>query len=77
MLKNKVYIGKTLAFTFYEGINRRNPQEEWIEISNATLPVISEKLFLEAQGQLKLNQDDSVRNIKQQYLPRGHLYCRR
>ncbi len=76
MLKNPAYTGKTYAFTFYQGTNRRKPQSEWIEIPDATPAIITEDLFEAAQTQLQLNQEKSKRNTKQQYLLRGHLYCR-
>jgi len=76
ILKNPAYTGKTYAFTFLQGTNRRKPQSEWIEIPDATPAIISEELFEAAQMQLKLNYEKSQRNTKQQYLLRGHLYCR-
>jgi len=76
ILKNPAYTGKTYAFTFYEGTNRRKPQNEWMEIPDATPAIISVELFQAAQTQLKLNYEKSQRNTKQQYLLRGHLYCR-
>jgi len=76
ILKNPAYTGKTYAFTFYEGTNSRKPQSEWIEIPGATPAIISEELFEAAQTQLKLNNVNAKRNTKQQYLLRGHLYCR-
>ncbi len=76
ILRNRAYTGKTYAFTFHQGTNRRKPQEEWMEIPNATPSIISEELFEQAQQQLKLNHDKSQRNTKQQYLLRGHLHCR-
>jgi site-specific DNA recombinase len=76
ILKNPAYTGKTYAFTFFQGTNRRKPQSEWIEIPDATPAIITEELFEAAQTQLKLNHEKSKRNTKQQYLLRGHLYCR-
>ncbi len=76
ILKNQAYTGITYAFTFHQGTNRRKPQDEWIEIPNATPAIISVELFEAAQAQLKLNFDKSKRNTKQQYLLRGHVYCR-
>ncbi|MFC1951591.1 recombinase family protein [Chloroflexota bacterium] len=76
ILKNPAYTGKTYAFTFYQSTNRRKPQSEWIEIPSATPAIISEELFEAAQTQLQLNHEKSKRNTKQQYLLRGHLYCR-
>lgn len=76
ILKNPAYTGKTYAFTFLQGTNRRKPQNEWIEIPGATPAIITEELFEAAQTQLQLNHKKSKRNTKQQYLLRGHLYCR-
>ncbi len=76
ILKNPAYTGKTYAFTFVQGTNRRKPQSEWIEIPGATPAIITEELFEAAQTQLQLNHEKSKRNAKQQYLLRGHLYCR-
>jgi site-specific DNA recombinase len=76
ILKNPAYTGKTYAFTFHQGTNKRKPQSEWIEIPGATPAIISEELFEAAQTQLKLNNEKAKRNTKQQYLLRGHLFCR-
>lgn len=76
ILKNPAYTGRTYAFTFIQGTNRRKPKDEWMEIPDATPAIISEELFEAAQSQLKQNNDKSRRNTKQQYLLRGHLYCR-
>ncbi len=75
ILKNPAYTGKTYAFTFIQGTNRRKPPNEWIEIPDATPAIISGELFEAAQAQLQLNSEQSKRNTKQQYLLRGHLYC--
>jgi len=75
ILKNPAYTGKTYAFTFIQGTNRRKPPSEWIEIPDATPAIISEELFEAAQTQLQLNHAKSKRNTKQQYLLRSHLYC--
>jgi len=76
ILKNPAYTGKTYAFTFIQGTNRRKPKDEWMEIPDATPAIISGELYEAAQSQLKQNNDKSRRNTKQQYLLRGHLYCR-
>ena len=76
ILKNPAYIGKTYAFTFLQGTNRRKPQSEWIEIPNATPAIITEEMFQAAQKQLELNYKNAKRNTKRQYLLRGRLYCR-
>jgi len=76
ILKNPAYTGKTYAFTFHQGTNRRKPQNEWIEIPGATPAIISEEMFRAAQEQLKLNQERANRNTKRRYLLRSHLGCR-
>ena len=76
ILKNPAYTGRTYAFTFVQGTNRRKPQSEWMEIPGATPAIISEELFEAAQSQLKQNNVKSQRNTKQQYLLRSHLFCR-
>ena len=76
ILKNPAYTGKTYAFTFHQGTNKRKPQSEWIEIPDATPALITEELFQAAQKQLELNYKGAKRNVKRQYLLRGHLYCR-
>jgi len=76
ILKNRAYTGKTFAFTFHQGTNSRKPQDEWIEIPDATPAIIADESFEAAQMQLKWNYEKSQRNTKQQYLLRGHVYCR-
>ncbi len=76
ILKNPAYTGKTYAFTFNQGKNTRKPQHEWIEIPGATPAIITEETFRAAQVQLKLNYEKARRNMKGQYLLKGHLYCR-
>lgn len=76
ILKNPAYTGKTYAFTFVQGTNRRKPQSEWMEIPDATPAIITEEIFQTAQDQLELNFKRSKRNTKRQYLLRSHLYCR-
>jgi site-specific DNA recombinase len=76
ILKNPAYTGKTYAFTFHQGTNRRKPKDEWIEIPDATPAIITEDMFQAAQDQLELNFKRSKRNTKRQYLLRSHLYCR-
>lgn len=92
MLTNPAYIGKTYAFThtYVEPRRRRKPdarrkntgirwrpKEEWIEIPNATPPIISQELFEAAQNQLKRNKELSSRNAKRQYLLSGYVFCSR
>jgi site-specific DNA recombinase len=76
ILKNPAYTGRTYAFTFYQGTNSRKPKDEWLEIHDATPAIISEELFEAAQIQLKLNYERAKRNTRQQYLLRGHVFCR-
>ncbi len=52
ILRNPAYTGKTYAFTFVQGTNRRKPQKEWVEIPGATPVIISEEMFQAAQAQL-------------------------
>jgi site-specific DNA recombinase len=90
ILTNPAYYGKTYAFTQTYGepkyrlkpnTKRKNsgrqwkPKEDWLEIPNATPPIISEELFQAAQKQLKRNRELSLRNTKIQYLLHGHIYC--
>jgi len=94
MIRNPAYCGKTYAFTVTYGEPKkrlkpdskraktgiiRKDRTEWIEIPNATPPMISEATFVAAQEQLERNKDLSNRNVKpaNQYLLRGHLRCRR
>lgn len=92
MMRNPAYCGKTYAFTVTYGEPKRRvkpgakrqktgviwrPREEWLEIPNATPPIISEELFEAAQRQLQRNKELSLRNTKNQYLLHGHIYCRR
>lgn len=76
ILKNRAYTGKAYAFTFHQGTNKRKPKDEWIEIPDATPAIVPEELFDAAQNQLRSNYEKSRRNTKQEYLLRGHLYCR-
>lgn len=91
ILKNTAYYGKTYAFTQTccepkhrikpNAKDRKTgviwkPKEEWLEIPNATPPIISEELFEAAQKQLQRNRELSLRNAKNHYLLRGHIYCR-
>jgi len=75
ILKNVAYTGKTFAFTTYQGKSIRKPQNEWIEIPGATPAIITDEMFQAAQEQLKLNYQKAKRNMKQQYLLRGHVFC--
>ncbi|MBA7711772.1 hypothetical protein ES703_120738 [subsurface metagenome] len=92
ILKNPAYCGKTYAFTCTYGqpkhrmksdTKRKNtgiiwkPKEEWIEIPNATPPIISEEIFIAAQERLQENRRMATRNSKNEYLLHGHIYCTR
>jgi len=77
ILKNPAYTGKTYAFTTADGRQYSKPQSEWIEIPDVTPPIIESVLFEAAQKQLKINQQKAVRNMKYDYLLRGHLFCRK
>jgi len=77
ILKNPAYIGKTYAFTTINGRPFSRKQDEWIEIPDATPAIIDKGLFDAAQKQLQLNRQKSSRNVKRQYLLRGHISCKR
>lgn len=92
MLKNPAYFGKTYAFTRTYGKPKRRlksdtkrkntgviwkPKEEWVEIPNATPPIISEATFNAAQERLEQNRRMATRNSKNEYLLHGHIYCAR
>ena len=77
ILKNPAYTGKTYVFTSTNGRLFRRPKEDWIEIPNATPALISQELFDAAQKQLQVNKEKAARNMKREYLLRGHIFCRR
>ncbi|MGD1039545.1 MAG: recombinase family protein [Dehalococcoidales bacterium] len=77
VLKNPAYTGKTYAFTSLDGKQFKKSKEEWIEIPGATPPIVSCELFNAAQIQLQQNAETSSRNIKRQYVLRGHVFCKR
>jgi len=92
ILRNPAYCGKTYAFTQTYGepkyrlkadARRKKsgriwkPKEEWLEIPNATPPIINEELFEVAQKQLQRNRELARRNAKREYLLNGHIYCRK
>ena len=92
ILTNPAYIGKTYSFTktFVEPSKRRKPdgkcrktsavlkpEDEWIEIPNATPAIISDELFEVAQKILRRNKELSSRNAKRQYLLSGYVFCQR
>ncbi len=73
MLKNQAHTGKTYAFTFRQGTNKRKPEDGWIDIPDAASAIISRELFRVAQNQLRLNDEKPKRNARQECLLRGHL----
>ena len=92
MLSNPAYIGKTYAFTkeyvepkrrMSEDSKRRKtraiirPKEEWIEVPNATPPIIDDYTFETAQAVLKRNKELATRNAKRQYLLSGYIFCQK
>ena len=76
VLRNPAYMGKTYAFTTANGRQFNKPASEWIEIPNVTPAIISEEMFDAARKQLQLNRDRSTRNMKYEYLLRGHVFCK-
>ncbi|MBA7630781.1 hypothetical protein ES703_38306 [subsurface metagenome] len=77
ILKNQSYTGKTYAFTMTRGRPKYSkPQEEWIEIPDATPAIIDQELFNAAQKQLDINRKNATRNQKREYLLNSHIYCR-
>jgi site-specific DNA recombinase len=76
ILKNPSYTGRTYAFTTLNGKIFGKPREEWVEIPNVTPPLISQEMFEAAQRQLQVNRQKAKRNMKREYLLRGHIYCR-
>jgi site-specific DNA recombinase len=90
ILTNPAYMGKTYAFTVTYGeptyrtkadTNRRKtglirrPKSDWIEIPNATPPIVSPELFEAAQIQMNRNKELALHNTKHEYLLHGHLRC--
>jgi site-specific DNA recombinase len=76
ILTNPAYIGKTFAFTTANGRQFSKPRSEWIEIPDVTPAIISQELFDAAQKQLQTNRQKASRNMKYEYLMRGHLFCK-
>jgi len=90
ILKNPAYCGKTYVFSYMNVEPKfrvksstkrkkssvvRRPREEWLELPNATPPIISESLYLAAQAQLAENRRMAGRNSKGEYLLHGHVRC--
>jgi len=78
ILKNTAYIGKTYAFKTKHGQPTGNiPRDAWIEIPNATPPIIDNQAFDDAQKQLSINSQKAMRNVRHSYLLRGHIRCQK
>jgi len=76
ILKNWAYTGKTYAFTTLKNKKYGKPESDWIEIPNVTPAIISQEMFEAAQKQLQVNKAKATRNMKRDYLLRGHIKCR-
>jgi site-specific DNA recombinase len=91
ILTNLAYTGKTYAFTktLAEPQKPRKqsrkhtktrsiwkPREDWLEIPNATPPIISEEVFETAQARFTRNKELSHRHTKWEYLLSGYIHCR-
>ncbi|MFC1931186.1 recombinase family protein [Chloroflexota bacterium] len=79
ILKRTAYTGRTYALTQsrIKGKVMIKPREEWIEIPNATPPIISDEIFNQAQLRFKRNRELSSRNNKGQFLLSGYVFCQR
>ncbi len=89
-LRNPVYYGETYANkmlsvepkTVTEGKRYKKtrrelrPREEWIELQDATPPIITKGLFDQAQQQLQSNRAMAPSQQKHQYLLRGLIWCK-
>jgi site-specific DNA recombinase len=91
ILRNPAYIGRTYAFTQtrieakrHNKANRKNKAthvifktaDQWVEIPDATPPIISEELFNQAQEKLQRNREQASRNAKERYLLSSYVFCR-
>lgn len=90
ILRNPDYYGETYANKMlcvepktntdgkrYKKIRRElRPREDWIELQDATPPIITKELFGKAQQQLQANRVMSPRQQKHQYLLRGLIWCK-
>ena len=90
ILTNPDYYGKTYANKMlciepktntdgkrYKKTRRElRPREDWIELQDATPPIITKELFDRAQQQLQLNRAMAPRQQKHQYLLRGLILCK-
>jgi len=77
-LRNPVYCGETYSYIMRAVGSRREPRprEEWIELPDATPPIITKETFQAAQRQLKMNVGLASRDQKYQWLLRGLVFCR-
>ena len=65
ILKNTAYMGKAYVFMTKHGQRIGDtPRDEWIEIPNATPPIIESQMFDDAQKQLKKNSQKAMRNTR-------------
>jgi len=91
ILRNPAYYGETYANKIlcveprngttenkrYKKTRRElRPKEDWIELPDATPPIISKELFDYAQQQLESNQAMAPRIQKHKYLLRGLVWCK-
>jgi site-specific DNA recombinase len=91
ILTNSAYCGRTYVFretrvkveadgksrgSQNKSIHQLRPKDEWIEIPNATPPIISEDVFNAAQERLQRNRELARRNTRRDYLLRGLIKCR-
>ncbi|MBA7661807.1 hypothetical protein ES703_69827 [subsurface metagenome] len=90
ILRNPDYYGETYANKMlcvepktvtgnkrYKKTRRElRPREEWIELQDATPPIITQELFDQAQQQLQSNRAMAPRQQKHQYLLRGLILCK-
>ncbi len=78
ILKNTAYMGKTYAFKTKHGQPiSAIPRDAWIEIPNATPPIIDSQMFDDAQKQLSINSQKAMRNTRHSYLLRGNIRCQK
>jgi len=78
ILKNTAYMGKTYAFKTKHGQPINDiPRDAWIEIPNATPPIIDSQMFDDAQKQLGINSQKAMRNTRHHYLLRRHIRCQK
>lgn len=90
LVRRKAYIGETFYNKTYATLpenpqkdvkykrvkkssRRKKPKEDWIGIPIP--PIISEDLYFRTQKQLKENTEAISRNVKNEYLLAGKLFC--